>query len=113
MGQVRCAENERLLHDFSDAVRELVLFTEQHFTALVSGEQDAERFEVLMHLAGEKRQAAKYAYLNHIEEHGCENIAHAAIADLAEARELNGSERRDRRSNLIRRRTRVVDFTIV
>ena len=69
---VQCKENERLLTALGESVRELVKFYEQHFLGLSAGEQDAERFELLIHVAREKRKAAKYAYLSHIEEHGCE-----------------------------------------
>src|SRR5437764_3479737 len=81
MSSGQCPENERLLHVFGEAVNELLIFQEQHFHALVSGETDSERYEVLIHLANEKRQAAKYAYLMHLEAHGCERAAASVLVE--------------------------------
>ena len=66
-----CEESRRLLDVFADAVRELALLHEEQFRAILSGDGDASRFDLLVHLATEKKHAAKYAYLHHIEEHGC------------------------------------------
>src|SRR3954447_21515317 len=86
MSRGQCPENERLLHVFAEAVDELLMFQEQHFQALVNGETDSERYEVLIHLANEKRQAAKYAYLMHLEAHGCERTAASALVEQAAKR---------------------------
>jgi len=45
-------------------------------------------------MAGEKRQAAKYAYLRHVEEHGCEKAAQEAVAEFAH--HIQPPERRKR-----------------
>jgi hypothetical protein len=97
MANGQCTENERLLNIFGEAVSELVMFQEQHFIALVNGDPDVDRFEVLIHVAGEKRQAAKYAYLNHIEEHGCERPAQNTLLELNTARAQRKAERPERR----------------
>jgi hypothetical protein len=97
MSGARCPENERLLNLFGDAVSELLMFQEQHFIALVGGEPDAERYELLIHMAGEKRQAAKYAYVGHIEEHGCERRAQDALVELGAMRARRNAERPERR----------------
>src|SRR5207253_330215 len=78
-----CSESERLLNAYGTAVQELFMFQEQHFAALVDGDEDPTRYELLIHMAGEKRQAAKYAYLRHVEEHGCEKAAQEAVAEFA------------------------------
>src|SRR5438105_15892440 len=78
-----CSESELLLNAYGTAVQELFMFQEQHFAALVDGDEDATRYELLIHMAGEKRQAAKYAYLRHVEEHGCEKAAQEAVAEFA------------------------------
>src|SRR4051812_21476177 len=93
----RCAENERLLHAFGEAVQEVVMFQDQHFAAVVAGDSDAERYELLIHLAGEKRQAAKYAYLSHIEAHGCEKVAEEALVDQVAIRNRRIANRPERR----------------
>jgi len=59
------------LDGFGIAVHELLSLHEQQFAAIVNGESDSERFDLLIHMANEKKQAAKYAYLHHVETHGC------------------------------------------
>jgi len=51
-------------------VHELVALHEQHLAAVISGEPDPHRFDLLVHAANEKKQNAKYAYLHHREIHG-------------------------------------------
>ena len=71
--QSRCEENERLLKEFGDAVRELLTLHEQQFLAIVEADSECTRFDLLIHMANEKKQHAKYAYLRHVESHGCSN----------------------------------------
>jgi hypothetical protein len=66
-----CEENQRLLEAFGRAVQELVLLNEQQFISIVNGDADSSRFDILIHMATEKKQQAKYAYLAHVETHGC------------------------------------------
>lgn len=68
-----CAEHARLLGDLAGASKELVQFHEQQFVAIVQGDRECHRFDLLIHMANEKKQHAKYAYLRHVEEHGCLN----------------------------------------
>jgi tRNA splicing endonuclease len=56
---------------FSETVQELVLLHEQQFLAAIDADATANRFDLLIHEANEKKQAAKYAYLRHLEDHGC------------------------------------------
>ncbi|HEY3837645.1 MAG TPA: hypothetical protein VGL72_13785 [Bryobacteraceae bacterium] len=44
---------------------------ERQFLAVVEGDPDANRFDLLIHTANEKKQAAKYVYMTHMETHGC------------------------------------------
>jgi hypothetical protein len=78
-----------------------MLFHEQQFLALMNGDAELERYEILIHMASEKRQAAKYGYMAHIEAHGCEAPAQAALAEFVVARENRGARlgRRTDRSN--------------
>jgi hypothetical protein len=69
-----CAESARLLDAFGRAVQELMRFHEQQFQAIIAGDSDANRFDLLIHEANEKKQAAKYAYMTHVENHGCAGI---------------------------------------
>jgi hypothetical protein len=66
-----CEDGRRLLDLFGLAVQELLLLHEQQFLAVVEGDANANRFDLLIHSANEKKQNAKYAYMRHIEEHGC------------------------------------------
>lgn len=68
-----CDENSRLMDDYGMAVRELIELHEQQFLAIVDGDSECHRFDILIHMAGEKKQLSKYAYLRHVEEHGCSN----------------------------------------
>ena len=69
--QYYCEEAKRLLDAFGQAVQELVLLHEQQFRAVVEGDQTANRFDLLIHEANEHKLNAKYAYMRHLEEHGC------------------------------------------
>ncbi len=66
-----CEEGRRLLDLFGSSVQELLLLHEQQFLAVLEGDANANRFDLLIHEANEKKQNAKYAYMGHIEEHGC------------------------------------------
>jgi hypothetical protein len=65
-----CLEKQRLLEVFTDAVHEIMLLQQQQVTDIVN-DDDFSRFDVLLHLATERKDLAKYAYLQHVEEHGC------------------------------------------
>ena len=84
------------------------MFQEQHFAALVDGDEDAIRYELLIHMAGEKRQAAKYAYLRHVEEHGCEKAAQEAVAEFAQ--HIQPPERRKRADAARNLKRRILDL---
>lgn len=66
-----CGEHNRLLSNFGDAVRELLALHEQQFVAIVEGDGECARFDLLIHMANEHKQWTKYAYLRHVEAHGC------------------------------------------
>ena len=66
-----CAEHNRLLDEFGDAVEEVLELHQQQYRAIVDGESECQRFDLLIHMANEKKQTAKYAYLGHVESHGC------------------------------------------
>ena len=71
--QSGCEEHNRLLDEFGIAVRALIDLHEQQFLAIVDGDSECHRFDLLIHMANEKKQLAKYAYLRHVQEHGCSN----------------------------------------
>ena len=66
-----CEEGRRLLDLFGAAVQELVTLHERQFLAVVEGDPHANRFDLLIHEANEKKQAAKYIYMEHMETHDC------------------------------------------
>ncbi len=68
-----CAEHNRLLDEFGTAVRALLTLHEQQFLAIIEEDSECTRFDLLIHMANEKKQHAKYAYLRHLEAHGCSN----------------------------------------
>jgi hypothetical protein len=70
-GSLRCEEHRRLMDNFAAAVKDLLALHQQQFEAAVHGDPDCTRFDLLIHSANEKKQEAKYAYLRHVEEHGC------------------------------------------
>jgi hypothetical protein len=68
---IYCEERRRLLDAFGVAVQDLVKLHEQQFLTVVEGDLTAHRFDILIHDATEKKQNAKYAYMTHLEQHGC------------------------------------------
>jgi hypothetical protein len=68
---IYCEEARRLLEAFGEAVHELIKLHETQFLAIVEGDSNAGRFDLLAHDALERKQNAKYAYLEHLEAHGC------------------------------------------
>jgi hypothetical protein len=66
-----CPEAESLLNGFAETVREVIQLLKQQFEAIMSGDSDAARFDLLIYEASERKQNAKYAYLAHLESHGC------------------------------------------
>ncbi|HEV8148498.1 MAG TPA: hypothetical protein VGP79_19040 [Bryobacteraceae bacterium] len=52
-------------------MKELIDLHEQQFKAILDGDSECQRFDVLIHMANEKKQLAKYAYVRHVEDHGC------------------------------------------
>ena len=73
-GKSGCEEHRLLLENFGAAVRELLDLHEQQWLAIIDGDSDSYRFDVLIHMANEKKQSAKYAYLRHVEAHSCSDL---------------------------------------
>lgn len=68
---IYCQEAQKLLGAFGEAIRDLVRLHEEQFQAIVGGDLDSTRFDDLIHMAIERKNQAKYAYVNHLETHGC------------------------------------------
>jgi hypothetical protein len=66
-----CEEKNRLLDEFLQASREMMALQNQQTQAVIQGDSDFPRFDVLIHLAQERKEIAKYAWIAHVELHGC------------------------------------------
>jgi hypothetical protein len=67
-----CEEKNRLLNEFLTAIRELTDIQNQQTQAVIDGDPDFARFDVLLHMAHERKAQAKYAWIAHVESHHCE-----------------------------------------
>jgi chemotaxis family two-component system response regulator Rcp1 len=66
-----CEEHNRLLDRFGAVVQEILQLNQHQYRAIVEGDGETERFDLLIHMASEKKNAAKYDYLQHVAIHGC------------------------------------------
>ncbi len=66
-----CEEKMRLLREFLEAIHELNTIQAQQTRAVIEGDPDFGRFDVLLHMAQEKKEMAKYAWMSHVESHQC------------------------------------------
>lgn len=67
-----CEEKHQLLDDFLQAVRELNALLDEQSKSLIAGDPDFSRFDVLIHMAHQKKENAKYRWMAHVEAHHCE-----------------------------------------
>jgi hypothetical protein len=67
-----CEEKNRLVREFSAAIHELIEIQNQQTQAVIDGDPDFARFDVLLHMALERKEQAKYAWIAHVESHHCE-----------------------------------------
>ena len=70
---IYCKQAKELLDAFAETIRELIRLHEDQFQALVGADPDSQRFDDLIHMANERKHQAKYAYVLHLETHGCSN----------------------------------------
>ncbi len=66
-----CRQKQFLLEQFTDAVREISRLQEDQTRAIIDDDPDFERFDLLLHVAIQSKNAAKYALLAHVEAHKC------------------------------------------
>ena len=71
---IYCQQARELLDALGEAIREIIKLHEEQFQSLVGGDLDSTRFDPLIHMANERKHEAKYAYLHHLETHGCSKI---------------------------------------
>jgi hypothetical protein len=67
-----CKEKNRLLSEFVRAIHELTTLLSEQTQAVINGEPDFSRLDLLLHLAQEKKEQAKYLWIAHVEAHHCE-----------------------------------------
>ena len=67
-----CEEARSLLNAFADSVKELIQLHRQQLEAVLEGDAYFGRFDLLIHMANERKQKAKYEYMRHLEVHGCQ-----------------------------------------
>jgi hypothetical protein len=66
-----CKEKHRLTETFLSAIRELLTLQSQQSQAVIDGDPDFERFELLLHIASGQKELAKYALMAHMDSHHC------------------------------------------
>jgi hypothetical protein len=76
-----CDEKRRLLEEFGCAADELISLHTQQLEAILGGDSDCDRFDLLIHMANERKLQAKYAYLRHVEAHDCFGATFAHYLD--------------------------------
>jgi hypothetical protein len=67
-----CEAKHRLLDEFLNSIREVSVLLGEQAEAVIEWDPAFSRFDLLLHLANEKKDAAKYALIAHIEAHHCE-----------------------------------------
>jgi len=73
-GVLYCEEAKSLLDAFGEAVQDLVRLHEEQVQSILGDDLDCTRFDDLIHMANERKQEAKYAYLKHLEAHDCSTL---------------------------------------
>jgi len=68
-----CEIKHRLLDEFTEAIREVILLLSHQSTAVITGDPEFPRYDLLLQLAQERKDAAKYAFIAHVEAHHCES----------------------------------------
>ena len=66
-----CSERVRHMESFLQAIRELGALQTEQAKAVIQGDPDFARFDLLIHMANDKKDHAKYAWLLHVEQHHC------------------------------------------
>jgi len=66
-----CRERTRLIDELLAAIRAITVLLDEQTQALIDDDPDYMRFDILLHYAQVQKEEAKYAWLSHIESHGC------------------------------------------
>jgi len=66
-----CEEETQLRRCFLGAIHELNELQSQQVRAVIDGDAEFSRFDVLIHAAQEAKDNSKYAWMSHVETHRC------------------------------------------
>jgi len=66
-----CEEKNRLQENFLQAIRDFNVLLEQQTRAVIVGDEDFNRFDLLLHAAQDEKERAKYLWMMHVDSHGC------------------------------------------
>jgi hypothetical protein len=69
-----CGDAVRLRDALLAAIRELNALHSEQMRSVLDGDTDFSRFDLLVHMANERKDLAKYSLLQHLESHRCEEI---------------------------------------
>ena len=69
-----CQERIRLADQFIQAIHTLTGLQTQQSQAVIDGDTDFSRFDLLIHMAIQAKEEAKYALIEHLQDHGCEEV---------------------------------------
>lgn len=66
-----CGERVRHMEEFLEAIRELTQLQDEQAKSVIEGDPDFSRFDLLIHMANQRKDRAKYALLLHVQDHRC------------------------------------------
>jgi hypothetical protein len=66
-----CEDKQRLLNLYLEVIRELVSLHDEQTKSVIGGDDDFTRFDVLIHVANQKKEQCKYTLMAHMEAHHC------------------------------------------
>jgi hypothetical protein len=86
-----CPVRVRLTDDFLHAIHHLTQLNSQQSQAIIDGDPDYARFDLLIHMASEAKEEAKYALMSHTQVHNCDEGADIVALTHAEKERVNDS----------------------
>jgi hypothetical protein len=66
-----CEEKKRLQDEFLQAAHSINELLSRQTRALIENDPEFARYDALLHHAQSRKEAAKFAWLSHIDAHGC------------------------------------------
>ena len=66
-----CPHKTRLQAQYLEAIRELMFLHREQTSAVIEDDPDFARFDVLIHIANQRKDARKYELVAHIDSHHC------------------------------------------